>query len=131
MHHKITDLTGQCILPEYFRMGVMHDGHGNECYGQEYSTSIMAAIVQSSFNRYWWSSCSRKRMTEVIEYVQSDLHFHTNTSFLLFLAKSGCLEAFRSTILGIVLWFVRDCLRMIIYHQKQRSVTTLAALLQE
>ncbi|KAL4239989.1 A disintegrin and metalloproteinase with thrombospondin motifs 14 [Mactra antiquata] len=46
--------------------GLMHDGHGNTCYGQHYRTSIMATIVQSSFNHYWWSECSRRKMKEVI-----------------------------------------------------------------
>lgn len=46
--------------------GLMHDGHGNTCYGQAYTTSIMATVVQSSFNSYWWSGCSKSKMKEVI-----------------------------------------------------------------
>ncbi|XP_045210598.2 A disintegrin and metalloproteinase with thrombospondin motifs gon-1-like [Mercenaria mercenaria] len=49
--------------------GLMHDGHGNTCHGTAYTTSIMATIVQSSFNRYWWSGCSKAKMAEVIGYL--------------------------------------------------------------
>lgn len=46
--------------------GLMHDGHGNNCHGSAYRTSIMATIVQSSFNHYWWSECSKTKMAQVI-----------------------------------------------------------------
>ncbi|XP_060559602.1 LOW QUALITY PROTEIN: A disintegrin and metalloproteinase with thrombospondin motifs 3-like [Ruditapes philippinarum] len=46
--------------------GLMHDGHGNSCHGSTYRTSIMATVVQSSFNHYWWSPCSKTKMAEVI-----------------------------------------------------------------
>ncbi|XP_052265428.1 A disintegrin and metalloproteinase with thrombospondin motifs 2-like [Dreissena polymorpha] len=49
--------------------GLWHDGHGNTCYGQAYTTSIMATVVQSSFNHYWWSGCSKTKMLEVLPYL--------------------------------------------------------------
>ncbi|XP_013383070.1 A disintegrin and metalloproteinase with thrombospondin motifs 3 isoform X2 [Lingula anatina] len=36
--------------------GMLHDGQGNNCDGS--GESIMAPLVQSTFSRYYWSSCS-------------------------------------------------------------------------
>ncbi|KAL3876085.1 hypothetical protein ACJMK2_033966 [Sinanodonta woodiana] len=47
--------------------GLHHDGQGNRCYGRQYERSVMATMVQSSFNDFWWSECSRQRMSEVID----------------------------------------------------------------
>ncbi|XP_050392915.1 A disintegrin and metalloproteinase with thrombospondin motifs 2 isoform X1 [Patella vulgata] len=49
--------------------GLFHDGRGNPCTGSEYSTAIMARLVESKLNYYWWSMCSKKRMLEVIDYL--------------------------------------------------------------
>lgn len=57
----------------------MHDGHGNNCYGSAYTTSIMATIVQSSFNHYWWSECSKTKMAQVIGYMFYLSRQRTNT----------------------------------------------------
>ncbi|GAB1610637.1 A disintegrin and metalloproteinase with thrombospondin motifs 3-like [Argonauta hians] len=42
--------------------GVQHDGQGNHCYGDKYHGSIMAPMVESTFDTYYWSDCSAARM---------------------------------------------------------------------
>ncbi|ESO87439.1 hypothetical protein LOTGIDRAFT_127898 [Lottia gigantea] len=50
-------------------MGLFHDGRGNTCTGAKYRTAIMARLVESKLNYYWWSKCSKQRMEEVIDYL--------------------------------------------------------------
>ncbi|KAJ8318392.1 hypothetical protein KUTeg_003483 [Tegillarca granosa] len=47
-------------------IGLMHDGHGNTCSGREYQTAVMAPMIQATLNHFWWSSCSRERMQQLI-----------------------------------------------------------------
>ncbi|XP_067671402.1 A disintegrin and metalloproteinase with thrombospondin motifs 3-like isoform X2 [Haliotis asinina] len=46
--------------------GLFHDGHGNRCHGREYRTAIMATLVESKLNHYWWSICSQERMKSLV-----------------------------------------------------------------
>ncbi|XP_064617882.1 A disintegrin and metalloproteinase with thrombospondin motifs 14-like isoform X2 [Liolophura sinensis] len=43
--------------------GLLHDGQGNSCHGPSYHGSIMAPLMESAFNRYFWTECSRVQMT--------------------------------------------------------------------
>ncbi|CAL1526316.1 unnamed protein product [Lymnaea stagnalis] len=49
--------------------GLFHDGHGNECHGRKYDTAIMAPLVESKLNHFWWSECSKSRMKEMVRYL--------------------------------------------------------------
>ncbi|CAE1255074.1 ADAMTS3 [Acanthosepion pharaonis] len=46
--------------------GLQHDGQGNHCYGSKYQGSIMAPMVESTFDRYYWSDCSAARMRHYV-----------------------------------------------------------------
>ncbi|KAL8571350.1 hypothetical protein ACOMHN_064483 [Nucella lapillus] len=47
-------------------MGVFHDGQGNPCTGPQYTSAIMAPLVEAKLNRFWWSHCSRERLQQVL-----------------------------------------------------------------
>ncbi|XP_059156833.1 A disintegrin and metalloproteinase with thrombospondin motifs 2-like [Physella acuta] len=49
--------------------GVFHDGHGNECHGRKWETALMATLLETKLNNFWWSECSRARMKEVLQYI--------------------------------------------------------------
>uniref|UniRef100_A0A0B7A7Y9 Peptidase M12B domain-containing protein n=1 Tax=Arion vulgaris TaxID=1028688 RepID=A0A0B7A7Y9_9EUPU len=62
--------TGFIIAHEMAHVfGLFHDGHGNDCHGRKYLTSMMAALVESKLNHFWWSDCSSKRMKEMVRYL--------------------------------------------------------------
>ena len=51
-----------------------HDGHGNECDKEPHDGKLMSAMVQSGYDRYYWSTCARHKMEEAIRSVYSALH---------------------------------------------------------
>ncbi|CAG5119057.1 unnamed protein product, partial [Candidula unifasciata] len=62
--------TGFIIAHEMAHVfGLFHDGHGNDCTGRKYETSMMAALVESKLNHFWWSECSSRRMKEMVRYL--------------------------------------------------------------
>ncbi|XP_005110846.3 A disintegrin and metalloproteinase with thrombospondin motifs 3 [Aplysia californica] len=62
--------TGFVIAHEMAHVfGLFHDGHGNHCHGRKYQTSMMAALVESRLNHFWWSDCSSRRMKDMIRYL--------------------------------------------------------------
>lgn len=50
-------------------IGVYHDGHGNDCHGREFQYSMMASMVQSTLQHYWWSRCSNDAINKVLPYL--------------------------------------------------------------
>ena len=42
------------------RLGMEHDGVNNNCSNDVIKGSIMAPLVRSRFDRFYWSSCSRR-----------------------------------------------------------------------
>ncbi|XP_060073667.1 A disintegrin and metalloproteinase with thrombospondin motifs gon-1-like [Ylistrum balloti] len=50
-------------------IGLYHDGHGNTCHGAQYATAIMAPMVQSNLQHYWWSTCSNDRMNQMLPHL--------------------------------------------------------------
>lgn len=46
--------------------GLRHDGQGNHCYGSKYKGSIMAPMVESTLDRFYWSDCSSARMRHYV-----------------------------------------------------------------
>ncbi|KAK7498557.1 hypothetical protein BaRGS_00010217 [Batillaria attramentaria] len=59
--------------------GLFHDGHGNHCTGRRYQTAIMAPLVETKLNNFWWSECSRQRMEQVVKSVIA----HTNYMYYI------------------------------------------------
>lgn len=49
--------------------GLFHDGHGNPCTGRNYQTAVMAPLVETKLNNFWWSECSKARMQQVVNYL--------------------------------------------------------------
>ncbi|GFR60351.1 A disintegrin and metalloproteinase with thrombospondin motifs 3 [Elysia marginata] len=59
--------TGFIIAHEMAHVfGLFHDGHGNNCHGRQYKNAMMAPLVESKLNQFWWSSCSSRRMKEMV-----------------------------------------------------------------
>ena len=46
----------------FLRLGMEHDGEGNECGDETGLGSIMAPLVQAAFHRYHWSRCSQQEL---------------------------------------------------------------------
>ncbi|RUS82579.1 hypothetical protein EGW08_009653, partial [Elysia chlorotica] len=62
--------TGFIIAHEMAHVfGLFHDGHGNNCHGPEFQNAMMASLVESKLNRFWWSSCSSQRMKDMVPYL--------------------------------------------------------------
>ncbi|GFO12445.1 A disintegrin and metalloproteinase with thrombospondin motifs 3, partial [Plakobranchus ocellatus] len=62
--------TGFIIAHEMAHVfGLFHDGHGNNCYGRAYQNAMMAPLVESKLNNFWWSTCSKRRMEEMVPYL--------------------------------------------------------------
>ena len=47
-------------------MGLSHDGLDNDCDPDPSDGKVMSAMVQSSFNKYHWTRCSREKLAEVL-----------------------------------------------------------------
>ncbi|KAK3747376.1 hypothetical protein RRG08_035806 [Elysia crispata] len=63
--------TGFIIAHEMAHVfGLFHDGHGNNCHGLQFQNAMMAPLVESKLNRFWWSSCSSRRMKEMVPYLR-------------------------------------------------------------
>ena len=50
-----------------FRMGLQHDGVGNDCDDDPEDGKIMASLVQASYEEYYWTTCSKERLARYIE----------------------------------------------------------------
>ena len=50
-------------------MGLQHDGVGNDCDESPEDGKIMAAMVQSSYELFYWTTCAKERLLRYIEYV--------------------------------------------------------------
>ena len=46
-----------------------HDGVKNNCSNDVIKGSIMAPLVRSRFDRFYWSSCSRRDLITKLRYV--------------------------------------------------------------
>ena len=67
-----------------FSLGMEHDGEGNTCTSDR--KSIMAAVVESSYNKYTWSPCSANILNRVIKFVVRYYKYYKKSiNFLLFL----------------------------------------------
>ena len=68
-----------------FRLGMEHDGEGNTCTSER--KSIMAAVVESSYNKYTWSPCSANILKRVIKFVVRCYNYYKySINILLFLS---------------------------------------------
>ena len=57
------------ILVGHFRLGMVHDGYGNNCDKGSEEGKVMAATVQANFNSLYWTSCSRRSLERYIGFV--------------------------------------------------------------